>query len=260
MKLVHEENSIDFWNYLLTNGYANTYIMGNFKKFGINDRNVKFYYVSKNNKFVLMKYYDNFVFYTDSNLDYEVLKKIVEKIKKSIYSAISGNGHSINQIASFFTNINIRKTALMSYEGEIVRTNLLSYSFRLLNSIDKVKLLNLYKEIDEFRNKYLGLMGEKRVSRMLREDKIYGCFLDNQLIGSAAVTANSGISVMLTEICVDKKYRGCGIGKWIISKLISELIKNDVKFINLYADNDVAVNMYHSLGFREKEDYLVLRV
>ncbi len=75
----------------------------------------------------------------------------------------------------------------------------------------------------------------------------------------------------ITNIAIDKKYRGLGMGKKLVQCMIEDMKKQDIASTTLEVrkSNEVALNMYRSMGFsmegvrknyyeKPREDALIL--
>jgi len=258
MKTICKEDINDFLSYISKNIYSNTYIIGNYYRYGIDNENIQFYISVGEIRYVLMKYFKDYVFYTSTLLHRDDLQKVADKINSSNYRVITGNEFSISQILSFVTHKNVRNTQLMSFERRSINEYSINSNIKKLDISHKNQLLNLYRSIHEFHDKYKGSSGEDRLTKTLIFDIVYGYTLEDSIIGAVSVTSNSGKSCMLTDICVSLKHRNKGISKKMINHVIAELNNAGTKYINLYVDNVVALNIYKKLGFIYIEDYLAV--
>ncbi len=58
----------------------------------------------------------------------------------------------------------------------------------------------------------------------------------------------------LVNLCVDSRYRGQGIGKALLSYLL-EKYKGEAFYLDVIADNEIALSLYRSLGFSVLTEY-----
>lgn len=260
MKKLTQNNNRLFLEFLLKKPIQNTYILGNYFKYGTTSPDVSFYFElndSNDFKYVLMSYYSDFVFFTLESLSEAALIKIKKNISKKNFRVISGDDFSIAQILNISNNSSLRKTTLMTLSSSN-KNYIADKNIKKLNEKDIDKSIELLKSIDEFKHKF-SINAEKRVKRMIQEDEAYGYFIDSKLIAMLNVTSKSTYSCMLTDICVGKEYRGKGFAKKIISHVSEKLVSEGVQYINLYVDNLHALKLYESLGFSKTGDYYTLR-
>lgn len=257
-KLLDSQKS-DFILYLLKEPAANTYILGNFYKYGCESENVDFFIdfsIDNIVEFVLMRYFDDYVFFTDRYLSEDKISQIIKKISSHSYRVISGNEFSIKQLSNVFKNLSLRETSLMTLKS-LKKEETGLYKIRKLLESDIFKAKRLILSIDEFRDKFSNNAIE-RITRMIINDETYGCFIDNKLVAVVSATAVSPYSCMFTDICVDKQYRGRGISRAIIYYAAQLKLKSGVESVTLYADNPSAINIYLKTGFQYAGKYFTL--
>lgn len=78
------------------------------------------------------------------------------------------------------------------------------------------------------------------------------------IIGMATVTLNyipTGLVAIVEDVVVDENFRGQGIGKKLVQKLIDIASRSDAKHISLYTRSERAAanKMYQNLGFFKKD-------
>ncbi len=260
MRKLNTDDRKRFLEFILKKPVQNTYIIGNYFKYGLNSKDVAFYVNSYKNggiKFVLMNYYNDFVFFTSESLNDEFLAKIKQIIIKKKFRIISGDNFSITQIHKTFENVVLRKTKMMTLSR---RDNLRidDGQSKKLKISDLSEAINLLKSIDEFKPKF-DCDASKRVKRMISEDETYGYFIEEKLVALLNVTAKSPYGCMLTDICTDKQYRGGGFAKKLIIFASTQLFQEGIDNINLYVDNYKAIKLYESIGFKECGEYNTLK-
>lgn len=63
----------------------------------------------------------------------------------------------------------------------------------------------------------------------------------------------------INNIAVDKKYRGLGYGRVLVSEIVNNLLKEGFSVtLEVREDNNAAISLYESLGFKEagvRKDY-----
>lgn len=260
MRKLNSKHKQAFLDYLSTDKTSNTYILGNFYKYGLKSKDVDFYvevcFDDSSIECVLMRYFNDFVFFTTKTLSDSALNQIAVKIHSYPFRAISGNDFSMKQLSKLFENSNTRETILMTLTnivGGIEDFNCI----RKLDTDDFASLRRLLLKIDEFEDKYR-LNPDNRIIRTLLNDLIYGYFSNDILISSVSITAISPHSCMLTDICVDKDYRGKGISRQIVGYVVNMLLSKGISNVNLYVDNPLAMNAYLKMGFVCSGKYLIL--
>ncbi len=74
----------------------------------------------------------------------------------------------------------------------------------------------------------------------------------------ASYTVISGHKGMIEDVVVDTSYRGLGVGRKLMNKLLEEARKEGLDEVLLFTGHHrvVAINLYKSLGFQLKESGL----
>ena len=123
-----------------------------------------------------------------------------------------------------------------------------------LNPTRETQITNLYKQLG----------GEKKqisLKEVLAEDNaitLAYCEHNDQIIGIASMcTYNviSGKKGWIEDVVVDEQYRGQGIGRKLMEKLLEEGKKKKLTEILLFTEvhRIPAINLYADLGFKLKE-------
>lgn len=259
MRIVDKNSKKAFELFMNKDPIINTYIIGNYHKYGLKNANVIFYYSSKNESpYILMKYFDSFVFYTDTLLSNASLNGIIKFLSEQEYDALSGCEFSISQILPFLSLTDTKKNTIMTLNG---KTQIITdcIAIKKLNLQDVELVYTLLTGIEEFKHKYYGETGYHRTVRLLSDDVVYGVIEDSILIGLVGVTAISKHSCMLVDICVHTSQRGKGVGSKLIATVAQTLFSQGIKNVNLYVNNPTAIQVYEKVGFLPVGTYMVLR-
>lgn len=80
----------------------------------------------------------------------------------------------------------------------------------------------------------------------------WGCFLGEHLLGYGIMSVAAGEAHLL-NICVDPEYRGQGLARRLIERLINQAREReaDTLFLEVRTGNRAAQGLYQSLGFNE---------
>ncbi len=101
---------------------------------------------------------------------------------------------------------------------------------------------------------------EENVSPKFIRDVIQGSFaylivLDNsRLIGMGRIISDGKSDAYIQDVVVTRKYRGQGIGKAIVLKLIEHLKKSGIDWIGLISQPGTS-HFYEKIGFEILQDY-----
>ncbi len=79
--------------------------------------------------------------------------------------------------------------------------------------------------------------------------------LDNNIIGTAALIANTNNQLELSKMAVDPKFQNLGVGKKLAKAAIEQYRATDFECLFLESNRKLlpALNLYQSLGFVEQE-------
>ena len=122
---------------------------------------------------------------------------------------------------------------------------------------------SLNEQLDSFSNDLLKQLGVKqkfdtamdvsRIKYRFENGTILLAKLNNKTVGYAQAMFNKETNVCyISELVVDKNIRGTGIGKKLLSILISNAKENGMQHFSLscIANNAYALKLYKSFGFK----------
>ena len=171
----------------------------------------------------------------------ELIKKVVQVFEKSIINDKS-NDYYIMEYSGLAQNIG---------SSSEITPQILNHSFDFLVNVERSfgrnpKLLNDIKT--KLINKY--------------NKKEYFAFVDNGRIISQGMLENEGDNIIVIgSIYTKESYRKAGYGKKIVQLLINEVInRNKTPILLVKKENAVAINLYKSIGFKEKADFQILEL
>jgi GNAT superfamily N-acetyltransferase len=129
-------------------------------------------------------------------------------------------------------------------------------NIRLAEESDFNRLIELMREFAEFENHPEAMMNS--VERMKRESEYFSCFLaetgDYQIVGYAAwffaYYTWTGKSLYIDDLYVSNEYRGKGIGKMLMKRVIEFATTSGCHKIRWQVSdwNEPAMNMYRKMG------------
>ncbi|MFK5973597.1 MAG: GNAT family N-acetyltransferase [Flavobacteriaceae bacterium] len=126
-----------------------------------------------------------------------------------------------------------------------------------LNSDIQIQITKLYKQLNSD-------IEQLSIKQMLKDEAgpIFVICTDGEAIMGIALMAMykviSGHKGIIEDVIVDKKYRGKGIGRKLLEKLLLEGRKRNLDEILLFSGHHrhAAISLYKSLGFELKESGL----
>lgn len=251
LKKLNNEDKRSLMDYLIKEPAINLFIIGDIENYGFsNDFQDIWGEVDKKGKFkaVLLRYYDNFVIYSQDGYDVE---KAAEIIKEKEPKIVSGQKSCLKKLESSLEFSKKRDT----YFCKLNQPNDL-YQGKLLKKVEKtdlddVKYLwKLHKKIDEFDN----LISIDRKKKKYRDKTGRGYHIydnkRNKIISCAETTAENKFSAMIVGVATDREYRNQGLATAVISKLCKEVLKEG-KELCLFYDNPKAGKIYKRIGFKD---------
>lgn len=111
--------------------------------------------------------------------------------------------------------------------------------------IDDIKLL-----VDANR-KSLGFIPRKKLEEIIDQQRAFVALYENNVVGFVAFRHRKlDLQTTLSEICVQRKYRGLGIGTDLIRILIRDCGRRNRAYIQLKCPTELSANkFYERLGF-----------
>lgn len=122
---------------------------------------------------------------------------------------------------------------------------------------------NLYVLIDKANKKIIGLICilDKNVnldydySKLLQFNERYKFTIENYIFGLIKEVKNSDFAY-ISNVCIDKEYRGKHLGNMMLNWLIDIYKKSIFKklALDVIKDNGAAVKLYENIGFEQSSD------
>ena len=125
---------------------------------------------------------------------------------------------------------------------------------------------NLSKQVKELFNKLNSEINQIDLSELFnpKNDIVFAyCLHDEKLSGMALMSCYSVISGYkgwVEDVVVDNKYRGKGLGRKLMNKLLEEGKKKGLSEILLFSNEkrQAAISLYKSLDFKQKHSGLYI--
>lgn len=107
------------------------------------------------------------------------------------------------------------------------------------------------KQIADANRNEVGFVNHAKFTEAVINNRIFAVTIDEQIVGFVIYRHRKlDLQTTLSEICVDKKWRGLGIGKTLISTLYAECVALSRSFIQLKCPVGLPANhFYEHLGF-----------
>lgn len=228
----------------------NQYILGYLNNYGFEEEHLTFWgEMDSNNKLigVLMKYYNDFVFYSKDSFD---VKGFSDVIMRHDFQVLAGKKdvaqrfqEYINFKCKFDTYFSVQESCNYQ-ENEELLTLVKKMQPDNLNSI-----ISLYNEIEEFENNETD---NTSLRQRIKDGCGRGYYIEINGEAAAAVqtTAEYEEGAMIVSVSTSPRHRRKGYVTACLYKLCKELAEENKK-VFLYYYNKEAGRIYSKLGFKE---------
>jgi predicted GNAT family acetyltransferase len=247
---------------------VNLFIYGDVTAFGLESPHVQVTaFLGEKGAFesVLLRYQDrNYVFYGRGAFD---PKEIAARIKKDNPTlrgvCLSGKKALLDPIAPSLRPLAPEDT--MMARCDRLDPHPQSYpSFvkaRTLGEGDFHALYLLLSSIAEFRSFAAETEKEATDGKKLavaRGSVLYGVYVRNELVATAASTADSPECSMVVGVATKEGYRKKGYASLAVQSLLKDRFGKGQKFVCLFYDNPEAGQIYHKFGFVDVAPYTMI--
>ncbi|MDD4494310.1 MAG: GNAT family N-acetyltransferase, partial [Eubacteriales bacterium] len=203
---------------------------------------------------VLLKYYDNYIFYSNSDFfiqgfasimisengrflsgEIELISRFQEAMK--LMPAVSRQFCKLDRQSFVMPDIPINHVKVLTgYESESFINDKLHQIMELLKNIKEFEPFHTYDSL------------KRRLSE--HNSRIFYVKIDEKIVAMAQTTAENPGSAMVVAVCTHPDYRNKGYATVCVAKLCSKLLAEG-RILCLIYDNEKAGNIYKKLGFRE---------
>jgi len=260
IKLNEKHRSI-VMDYCLLEPNINLFIIGDIENFGFNTEFQEVWMQTIQDKLVgiILRYHDNFIIYS-KDLDLKV-EEIIDLLENKNAKIISGKLSVINLVYPFLKDSFSKRDM---YFCELTDTpKLLEDTSEVLiaNEEDAMEIAKTYEKINEFNGMYSGDIENRYnqiLSRIKTKEGIH-MFIkkDGEIISHGNTTAETSVSGMVGGILTLHDHRNKGLASKIVSSLCKNLSSRG-KSACLFFDNPEAGKIYHRLGFKDIDKWVML--
>ncbi len=260
MEKIRDEKSLSqIMDYLHEDLVYNVYILGDIHRYGMNSNRITLWadYCDHRVNYVVMRYMDSFVISPiRDTVDTDSLMQIFSEVN---IRCISGCSNTIEKIKPMFDRYVIDENRLLTLDSDThlgIGAN--NCKVAKLDPCDRTLIQEVYLDNEEFKEKYKGESGLRRIEEIFSNGSYYGYIDDNdRLIAVACISADSGDMGVLDGVAVRDSSRFRRIGSTLVSTVCSEEIE-DKRLIITYCNSPVAEHIYRKVGFRECGRYMLL--
>lgn len=284
VKLLNSKDELKLKNFLMPNISQNMFILNNLEKSGIEfDRSDQFYgyywgcfdahdFNAKLVGIIVHYWNGNIMMFAEDKI---VLKKLLIKFRAENKSLpIAGILGPSNQVQVVLNEFNLldRKLFNCDKNEDLFELNLHNFQYFLLDFNEKLAIVTpdkinselLIKWMCDFESEALGekneaqllKKAEKKVKRLLLGD-CYVLIFESRPVSLVAFNAKINDVAQIGPVWTPKENRNKGFAtlllKWLLNKAKNEMFSKLI----LFSDNDFAIRIYKSLGFKFIGDYRV---
>ena len=247
IRLLSDKDNEKLMPFLKKERANNLFIIGDIENHGYKSDFQKIWgEIDENGNFkgVLLKFYQNFVFYSVGKCQFEEFANLIKTYQ---YDVISGKISSIEKIRKYFDNCDEKEMCFAELTKPVRCTK--GENIESINVDEIEDLLELRKTIKEFS---AAVVNAKAIKKDLetKSGRIYCIKKSGRIVSSAATTAENSQSAMIVTVCTLKEHRNRGYGTQCVKKICNDLLAEG-KTLCLFYKNPVAGKIYNRIGFRE---------
>ncbi len=241
----------------------NLFIIGDIEAFGF-DSNIQQLWGQYNHSTligVLLRYHESYIpyyntsTYPENSYDISSFLNIVKAHEGPM--VISGKQEIVNRFSlqlKGFTEKSTYFCELMTLEEFIPAEKLLDIKIAVED--DAPRIYDIIAQIEEFSS--FGNREDRIRSKIVEKaGRVYYLEEDNKIISVVQTTAENSLSAMIVGVATLKEYRKKGLMSSCLSILCRDLL-SEGKSICLFYDNPKAGSVYHRLGFKTIDKWLML--
>lgn len=205
---------------------------------------------------VLLRYNENYIpYYKKENFDISDFKHIISSKntkkmisgKESIVKAFKGTLDNPKEKSMYFCEL-VEGSKLKEYGSNI----------NIATEDDALRVYNLLEDIEEFQATDTNSV--ERIKRVIstKAGRIYFIEDENgELQTVSQTTAENSKAAMIVGVATKKEHRGKGLMSKCLSKLCSDVL-SEGKTLCLFYDNPKAGSVYHKIGFKSIDKWMML--
>lgn len=125
---------------------------------------------------------------------------------------------------------------------------------------------NIQNQVSELFKQLSPNKRQSRLNEVLTENNkvsVLACFIGDRIVGIASMAVYrviSGSKGWIEDVVVDKDYRGMGIGRKLIEKLLAISIEQQLIEVLLFTEEHrtSAIELYEKLGFNKRDSNIYI--
>lgn len=259
IRKLKEQDRAKTVEFLSQEAAINLFIIGDIEAFGFDEDFQELWGQFDNQSAlegVLLRFNESYIpYFAKENVDITEFKEIINRADGK--SILSGKASIVRR----FLNMEEAYSAKNDYFCELNEGSLLGNDEKqkilIAEEKDAERIAELLSQITEF----IGVSNTpERIAHKIRTKtgRIYYVEDENgKMISVSQTSAENSISAMITGVATLPDYRGKGIMSECLSKLCRDLLDEN-KTLCLFYDNPKAGSVYHRLGFKSIDNWMML--
>lgn len=206
---------------------------------------------------VLLRFRESFIpYYTVDDPDIKPFLEIIKSHqgdmilsgKESILSLFKEELKDFSPRSLFFCELKDGSGLALNKEQQRVKVAAVSDAQRVVDMVDQItEFSGVGSSVDMMKHKI-----ETKTGRVYYiEDE------HEQILSLAQTTAENSMSAMIVGVATEKEARGQGLASLCMTKLCQDVI-DEGKTLCLFYDNPKAGSIYHRLGFKTIENWMMM--
>ncbi|HHV31797.1 GNAT family N-acetyltransferase [Caproiciproducens sp. LBM24188] len=264
MKKLTNNDRYSLLDYIRKEPEMNLFIFGDIENFGLESDQVEVLVQEGPNgwNFILLRYLDSYILYSQ-NEDYNV-RAAADYLSSRKVNVISGKTELLNRLLPYFPDRHGQET----YMARLNKVNYVpelpdSVELRRLTADNATEIVQLYSQIAEFRDSYIGREAEAieeiRFNLSSNAGRSWGVFRNGKLTAVASSSAENSVCAMIVGVATLPGSRKMGLASGLVAKLCTELLESGKEFLCLFYDNPEAGSIYRKIGFKEIGSYMMIK-
>lgn len=258
IKKLREEDRNQVLTYLYQEPAINIFIIGDIENFGfdVDFQDVWADYENNQIQNVLLRYKENVIYYAHKDYFNKDFLPIIKEINPQF---ISAKYSLMELIKPHFTSY--KEKPMYFCQADKASSSINDDRIIDLQTPEQArKVFQLLHNIEEFDSMKNQSEEEFVVSKLqsIKHSKCYFIEEDDKCVSTVATVADTTVSAMVVAVATDPNYRKKGYASLLMNKLLDEYINNRNKSLCLFYDNPEAGKIYHRLGFKDIDKWVML--
>ena len=256
---VNDDLKKRFWEYVSHEESINLFIIGDVESYGFDTdfQEVWFQVNEKDNiTSVILKYYSSLIVYSyENNFNIDELIKHIDNLDISI---INGKKSVIDRLISKYKKFKSKKEcyfcSLKKLE-DIDLSRMSHYKIEEASIDDLNKVYNFLSNIEDFDTD--NYIESKTHQLKTNSARVYYIKEEKKIINSVSTGIETSFLAMLTGVATNKMYRNKGLATYSVYKLSEELL-SEGKTPCLFYSNLESGSIYHKIGYKQEDNWIML--